>query len=74
VIAACYSMDLYCENYGDAATHGHLFEGHNAGTATFTGETWGECAKQARDIGWRICHDQQTCYCPKCSGKRQKTR
>lgn len=65
MIAACYSLDLYCENHGaDPAVHGYAYAPH-----TFTGETWGECAKQARNLGWRISRDRQKCWCPTCSGK-----
>lgn len=59
MIASGYSMDLYCEADG----HQH---GYNEGQAQFFGETWADCARQAREAGWRIHKQRRECICPKC--------
>lgn len=58
--ASCYSMDLYCDHASEA--HGFDEFPH-----TFTGETFGECARQARRRGWVFHKAARTATCPKCS-------
>lgn len=74
-IASCYSMDLYCDNLKVAdplavaetpADGVHYF---NEFPHQYIGETFGECARQARDAGWLFRRDRVTVLCPKCSGK-----
>lgn len=36
----------------------------------YTGETWGECVRDARRDGWKITPDRKA-YCPNCSGKKK---
>lgn len=70
MIAACYSMDLYCENHAaDPERHGY-----NYTPTTFTGETWGECAKQARIEGWRISRDSRQCWCARCAAEKNRNK
>jgi hypothetical protein len=72
VIAGCYTVDLYCENAdsgspgkrGECPTSWHYFP------SQYTGETWGECIRQARRRGWTVTRDRLA-YCPDCSGKRK---
>ena len=65
--ASCYSMDLYCDRLIECSPEGW----EDGGSATYTGETWGECAKQARNDGW-IFRKDGTHVCPRCSGKRRR--
>lgn len=59
MIASGYALDLYCEVEG----HRH---GYQEGQACFTGETWGDCVKQARKKGWKINKRKRECICPAC--------
>lgn len=47
MIAACYSMDIYCDDERHQAWH----EGH---MAQFTGEAWADCARKAKAAGWKF--------------------
>lgn len=59
MIASGYSMDLYCQ------VNGNQHE-YRQGQAQFFGETWTDCAKQARAAGWKIDKAKRECICPKC--------
>lgn len=80
--AAGYSLDLYCDNAdADPNTPRNILAGTgrprpNDGVHgwaefphTYTGETFGECAREARDRGWLINARTRKALCPKCSGK-----
>lgn len=54
MIAACYTMELYCDC---AYCQSHPRQ-HYVPDAEYTGETWGECASQARKDGWYISRDR----------------
>ena len=73
MIAACYSMDLYCENAAKGGPHvkGTCPHWWSEFPHVYTGETWGECARQARRDGWKIARNRQLAYCPDCSGKKK---
>lgn len=62
--AAGYYLDLYCERVNVE----HAFDEF---PHQFYGETFGECAKEARSRGWVIKKPTRTAVCPKCSGKRR---
>jgi len=62
MMAACYSMDLYCDTKDNNPLHRLNFP-HQ-----FTGETFGECKRQAQKRGWVFKADG-THVCPKHSGK-----
>ena len=76
-IAACYSMDLYCDNLKGpdpltvAETPDDGVHSFNEFPHQFTGETFAECARQARELGWVFKRDRMTVLCPKCSGKKK---
>lgn len=61
MIVGCYSMDLYCDECGF---------GYGTDSASFAGETRGQCVRQARLWGWLVGRERQ--LCPKCSGKRRR--
>ena len=85
MIQAGYAMDLYCDN---DEMHGFMGAKHvshksnvpiggrvrHGGYQDYTGQTWGDCAKQARKDGWRISRDRQRAYCPRCGGPRKGPR
>lgn len=58
--AGCYSLDLYCDR--ESAEHRFQEFPHQ-----YTGETFGECAREARRDGWIIRTRLRTATCPKCS-------
>lgn len=57
--ASGYSLDLYC----DRPNSDH---GFNEFPHQFNGETFSECAKEARKAGWRFHRKTRTATCPKC--------
>jgi hypothetical protein len=48
--AACYTLDLYCDDPKHGERHPNQFESLDA---QYTGETYGECKKQAKADGWK---------------------
>lgn len=72
MIVGCYSVDLYCDNEGNCP------KSWSPETATYTGETEGECLRQARRHGWLITRakhkGERKAYCPKCSNKKTKRK
>jgi hypothetical protein len=65
--AGGYLLSLYCDHDGGGL---HRFSEF---PHAYTGETFGECARQARQDGWIVHTVTETGTCPKCSGKRGKT-
>lgn len=67
MIVGCYSVDLYCDN-----TEGKKCPSPwSSFPWVYTGETQGECLRQARKAGWRFSRERpRKAYCPKC--KRRK--
>lgn len=59
--ASGYTLDLYCDNAGGFT---HPWE-HNF-MATFVGETFAGCARDARRAGWKIHTAARTATCRKC--------
>lgn len=61
--ASGYTLDLYCD---------HFNPGHPLGASPyqFYGQTFAECAKQARDKGWVIHRKTRTATCPLCNPRR----
>jgi hypothetical protein len=73
--ASGYTLDLYCDRSGlDAVPTQDSPDGihkWNEFPHTFLGETFGECAREARRHGWVIHTKTRTATCPTCSGKRK---
>jgi hypothetical protein len=68
--AACYSLDLYCDTFrGEDVRDDKRHHSFAEFPHTFTGETFAQCAAQARRQGWVIHRGTHTATCPKCSGK-----
>ena len=61
--AGGYSLDLYCD-------HDHSDDFGNS-LGTFYGQTFPECARDARAVGWIIHKATRTATCPRCSGKKK---
>lgn len=60
MISACYSMELYCDCLACQAAPRRNY----VPDSEYTGETWGECARQARKDGWYISRDRTTAIKP----------
>ena len=66
----CYSLDLYCDRLKNSPNDFEFQDGvHPYGVfpQQFTGETFAECAKQAKFLGWKIHRATRTATCPKCA-------
>ncbi|MCM8117601.1 hypothetical protein M8U16_18355 [Enterobacter hormaechei] len=59
-IAANYTMHLYCDckTCTEELWHGPEF-------GEYVGNTWSECAKEARSHGWRISKDRTRAFAPR---------
>jgi hypothetical protein len=55
--AAGYSLDLYCDSAVDSWKHRHC--------SSYYGQTFAQCAKDARSEGW-VIHKDRTATCPVC--------
>ena len=69
MIVGGYSLDLYCEN--DEISHyllpsGIYLVGNTEVKHQYAGNTFIECARQARKDGWKINTKNHTCICPVC--------
>ncbi|AEW24253.1 hypothetical protein [Salmonella phage vB_SenAc-pSK20] len=65
MITAGYTVDLYCECVECKSCNWAWEEHHpRCGMKSYAGESWGDCARQARADGWMICRDKQTCFAP----------
>ncbi|WP_259189955.1 hypothetical protein [Serratia sp. BIGb0163] len=58
VISANYTAHLYCDCEKCAASF------ITSAKDEFTGESWSQCAKEARAEGWRISANRERCYAP----------
>jgi hypothetical protein len=65
----CYSLDLYC----DCPDH-FPKPWHGRPQGEFIGETFADCARQAREKGWIVVYGRRgnRAVCPKCSKKRRE--
>ncbi|AUG88109.1 hypothetical protein HOS53_gp051 [Klebsiella phage May] len=61
MITSGYSMDLYCDC--DTCTKATAIFGSNTPSQYF-GETYAECAKQAKQDGWYLSRDKRKCIAP----------
>lgn len=65
MVTSGYTLDLYCDCSECKACSWSMQSYHpKCGHMTYTGETWGECASEARKDGWQIGRDRITCYAP----------
>ncbi|QPX74881.1 hypothetical protein [Salmonella phage SilasIsHot] len=56
---------MYCECVECKSCNWAWQEHHpRCGMKSYAGESWGDCARQARADGWMICRDKQTCFAP----------
>lgn len=72
MIAGCYSLDLYCENYNGKGPwpdeHGHGFDTF---PKQYIDEFGSACRRMARADGWVLRQDGKA-YCPTCNPNRKK--
>lgn len=75
MIVGCYSVDLYCDGReGGIDPVCRVGYGY-AGPPVYTGETEGECLRQARRDGWTFTREHpRKAYCLSCSKKRRNKR
>lgn len=59
MIAANYTAHLYCDCTECADQSWKM-----PVNSEFIGNSWSQCAKEARSEGWRISADRQRCYAP----------
>jgi hypothetical protein len=62
VIFGGYSLDLYCDGAVKCRNRGAI-DGFAAGR--FTGETFSECARKAKQAGWKLKRNGMA-FCPLC--------
>lgn len=67
MIVGCYSIDLYCDS-GKEKPYGAA--GHWSEPDTFAGESFAECAREARKAGWKIDRKNGIAICPNCHKER----
>jgi hypothetical protein len=64
---ACgYTLDLYCDRQTKEYMHNSDFP------HSFFGETFADCARQARARGWVIHRKTRTATCPRCTIRKGK--
>ena len=67
MIAGCYTLELYCENYKAGVNfpdeHGHKWDEF---PWTYSHELGSRCRAKARKAGWKLLLDG-TAFCPKCN-------
>jgi len=71
MIVGCYVLDLYCDkesNHNIISGNYYLMQPHDwiLIANQFTGETYGECVKQARKNGWLVNRNKDKCLCKYC--------
>lgn len=59
MIAANYTMHLYCDCEECAS---HMWT--TPTNILHIGETWADCAKEAKEDGWKISRDRTRAYAP----------
>jgi len=71
MIAGCYSLHLYCDNYDYASVTrgGHEFEEF---PHEFTAELGSTCRADARKLGWKFNIRKGEATCPKCNAAKRK--
>ena len=60
----CYTLNCYCD-------HENPDHRWNEFPHQYTGQTEGQCKKQARSQGWRF-HSDGTATCPKCMKRKKR--
>ncbi len=71
MIVGGYTLDLYCDNEKPYPDGIHPFKYF---PQEFVGETRQECAKEARQVGWKLNFNKRTAICPICNNKKYQTR
>lgn len=60
MVTAGYTLDLICDCSKCRTTQNH----YEIATGEYTGDTYSECARQAKKEGWRISKDKIYCSAP----------
>jgi hypothetical protein len=76
VIVGGYTLDLYCDKIEKHITIGGNIYYFKPDTAQwipvdnqFVGETYRECVKEAREVGWLVNRSKNKCLCKYCKEK-----
>jgi hypothetical protein len=64
VILACFELTLYCDGCDRNWPHGQ------AKPDTVTGGSRAQCARIARQRGWRLVWKNDKAFCPTCTHKQ----
>ena len=66
MIAGCYTLDLYCDNYNPEAL---ACNGHRFGEFPhqYHDELGSKCRAQAKADGWKVNYKTGAATCPKCN-------
>nr|DAG80665.1 MAG TPA: hypothetical protein [Caudoviricetes sp.] len=67
MVAAGYAVHLYCD-----CDECNSKQWRMPCSGEYTGETWSECARQARSDGWSISKDRTRCYAPGHNVRRRR--
>jgi hypothetical protein len=75
MIVGGYILDLYCDNKDKHMTleagRYYLIEGWIYIGNQFVGETYSECAREARQAGWLVNRTKDKCLCKYCKGSKK---
>lgn len=66
MIAGCYSLDLYCDNY-DPRVEGCNGHAYDEFPHQYTDELGSKCRARARADGWLVNYKTGKAICPKCN-------
>lgn len=74
MIVGGYTIHLYCDDPRHDAEYILSLGRAEYLDATFNGNTYNDCARQARKKGWILSHNRQSCICPNHSGKNPEKK
>jgi hypothetical protein len=71
VIAGCYTLHLYCENYDPnvSGCNGHRYDEF---PHQFYDELGSVCRPQAKRAGWSVNYKTGRAICPKCTAQQAR--
>lgn len=67
MIAGCYTLHLYCDNYDPCNLGKHSFDEF---PHEFTHELGSTCRRIAKERGWKVNYTTGSALCPKCAKRK----